>query len=81
MLCFLVSNELFILPILEDILGTPISSQNMVTRFGAAKSVKNVMDASPCFDLGMIVILDQCHKKLILYSGDINVCGVHYSYM
>jgi hypothetical protein len=28
----------------------------------------------------MIVILDQSTKKLSLYSGNIKVCGVHFSY-
>ena len=64
------------LPILQDIVG---STCDAVT-FGAAKSIKNVSDASPCFDLGMIVILDQSTKKLSLYSGNIKVCGVHFSY-
>ena len=32
------------------------------------------------FDLGMIVVLDQCTKKLSLYSANVKVCGVHFSY-
>ena len=75
-LCFLANNTLIMLPILQDIVG---STFDAVT-FGAAKSIKNVSDASPCFDLGMIVILDQSTKKLSLYSGNIKVCGVHFSY-
>ena len=75
-LCFLANNTLIMLPILQDIVG---STCDAVT-FGAAKSIKNVSDASPCFDLGMIVILDQSTKKLSLYSGNIKVCGVHFSY-
>ena len=75
-LCFLANNTLIMLPILQDIVG---STCDAVT-FGAAKSIKNVSDASPCFDLGMIVILDQSSKKMSLYSGNIKVCGVHFSY-
>ena len=32
------------------------------------------------FDIGMIVVLDQCTKKLSLYSANVKVCGVHFSY-
>ncbi len=48
--------------------------------FGAAKCINDVKDASPCTELGMIIILDEQHRKLSLYSGPEKVCGVHFSY-
>ena len=68
-ICFLVKNTLISVQMSEDGLA-----------FGSAKSVSDVADATPCHALGMIVVLDQRHRKLSLYSGALKVCGVHFSY-
>ena len=69
-MCFLVKNSLVVVQIHQD--GT--------STLGAAKTILDVQDATPCPELGMTIILDQRHRKLSLYSGSTKVCGVHFSY-
>lgn len=70
-LCFLVGSSL---------INVQYEINSLQLIFGAAKTIQDVKDVSPCPSLGMMIVLDQMHRKLSLYSGNLRVCGVHFSY-
>jgi anaphase-promoting complex subunit 1 len=73
-LCFLVAKNLIV--VRYEIFQEE-STLNLT--FGAATVIENILDATPCISLGMVMTMDKCHK-LSLYSGGSKVCGVHFIY-